>query len=253
MYKTFKVILVFAVVALIAILSGCDNDNIKSNVEKDKNSNINSNNIDLDSNLSENQVVNDSKVENIIESNSTKPDNTNSIDNNSVPDTNSELVSHIPIKDIDDEPMDNPTYETNKSYPISTDNSDFNSFFTNNGIDVKYQQELKYCDTTRDMISKTAEYTQEWYNEVFDAFDKLSELLEGQDNKIQVLNAGLEEWSNSIPEVINRYDQEARDSGGSTINILEAENKKMLFYRSQACEYYKQVYELIGEFDLSIA
>ena len=264
MFKLKKISRMIMLSALLGVLScACMMSSCDNNIDTGDSKVISNNSSNNNSNNSEDNITSSDNNSNISEADTTTSVNSENTDNNSkntesdLPseddnNTSSEILSSdVPIKNIDDENMGGNNY-THNLIPISTDNENFNKFFSANSIDAKFCEELKYCNSTAEMLSKTSEYAQAWYNAVFNGFDMLVDLLDGQDEQIQKLNSELEAWTETISETLNEYEQEAKDNGGSTINMLEAANKIMLFYRNQASEYYKQVYELIGEFNLSI-
>lgn len=183
----------------------------------------------------------------IVDNESSDASSDVSEDTSSEDNTFSGIVSDTPIRDIDDEIIENNDDE-HTSIPVLTDNEQFNELFQNNSIDKQYDNELKYCESSTEMVNKTNEYAQKWYNEVFNAYDLLITLVD--DEKAQYLQESFDEWASTVSDTVNQYNEEARLNGGTNVQILEASNKIMIFYRTQAAEYYKQIYEITGDCQL---
>lgn len=135
--------------------------------------------------------------------------------------------------------------ESTHVQPSYTDNSDFNTLFSQNSLDASYQQAMADATETS-MNNIAAQYIGYWQTEVDNAYNTLLTLTDSPDT----FSSRQEEWAaNAETQKQEIYDNV--EGGGGTMAVLSAHTEVMSVYKTRAAELYEEIYVLSGEFKLA--
>ena len=129
-----------------------------------------------------------------------------------------------------------------------TNDETFNELFSKNKIDQQYKEETEMMETLSQMREAAIRYGEIWKAEVTKAYQKLFDALKDKPEEQQKLERSQQEWESSLSDAESSLREEAEENG--TLGPLAADNSVMNYYKGRACVLYHQLYLLNGSFSM---
>ena len=129
-----------------------------------------------------------------------------------------------------------------------TNDETFNELFSKNKIDQQYEEETEMMETLSQMREAAIRYGEIWKAEVTKAYQKLFDALKDKPEEQQKLEKSQQEWESSLSDAESSLREEAEENG--TLGPLAADNSVMNYYKGRACVLYHQLYLLNGSFSM---
>ena len=129
-----------------------------------------------------------------------------------------------------------------------TNDETFNELFSKNKIDQQYKEETEMMETLSQMREAAIRYGESWKAEVTKAYQKLFDALKDKPEEQQKLERSQQEWESSLSDAESSLREEAEENG--TLGPLAADNSVMNYYKGRACVLYHQLYLLNGSFSM---
>ena len=131
---------------------------------------------------------------------------------------------------------------------INTENTGFNDKFSQNSLDMAYEEEMMSAYSANEWVTICSKYSQLWQDEVDNAYKELLAVV--SEDRYSSLREEQDQWLLDIESQIQQIRASAEAEGGSLV-LFNASSEIMLLYRTRAAVLYQELYDYNPDFSFA--